>query len=76
MQRIADVGLFSERIGKRNYEAVNQAVDTELQNITGRFGFQNISANDLGADIYTVIDEGRKASFETYEKGMNSFTKP
>lgn len=72
MQRIADVGLFSERIGKRNYEAVNQAVDAEMQAITGRFGLQSISANDLGADIYTVIDEGRKASFETYEKGMNS----
>ena len=69
-QRIADIGLFAQRVGEKNFELVNKAVDSELQKITGRSGFHSISANDLGADIYSLIDEGRKASFATYDEGM------
>jgi hypothetical protein len=75
MQRIADIGLLSQRAGRKNYQLVNDAVSAELEKITGRFGVQNISANDLGADIYTIIDEGRKASFQTYEQGMDQLRK-
>ena len=69
-QRIADIGLFAQRVGEKNFELVNKAVDSELQKIRGRSGFHSISANDLGADIYSLIDEGRKASFATYDEGM------
>lgn len=69
-QRIADIGLFSQDVGKRNYDQVNQAVSDSLEEAINRVTISESAPQAVGQVVFDTIDAGRKASFEIYDQGM------
>lgn len=69
-QRIADVGIFSQEVGKRNYDAVNQAVSDSFEEVINRVSRDEASPQIIGQAVFDTIDAGRKASFQIYDEGM------
>lgn len=70
-QRLADIGIFSQVIGERNYRAVNETVSESLDELMGRIGTDGVDPRSLGQTIYSTIEAGRQASFQIYDEGMS-----
>jgi hypothetical protein len=70
-QKIADIGLFSQEVGKRNYEAVNRAVSDSFEEVINRVSVDEAAPQVIGQVLFDTIDAGRKASFQIYDEGMS-----
>ena len=70
-QRIADTGILSQSVGQRNYDRVNEIVQESFDELVAGVGREGIQPSVLGQEMFSVIDQGRNAAFNIYEKGMN-----
>lgn len=70
-QRIADTGILSQSVGRRNYDRVNEVVQEEFDALLANVGREGIQPSVLGQEMFSVIDQGRNAAFTIYEQGMN-----
>lgn len=70
-QRIADIGMFSQEIGKRNYEKVNQVVSDSFEEVINRVGIDEAKPQLVGEVVFDALSEGRDASFKLYDEGMS-----
>jgi len=69
-QRIADIGIFSQSRGQRNYDLVNQAVSDELDEVVNQLAIRDVDPQTLGSAIYDTIETGRQAASGLYDAGM------
>lgn len=70
-QRIADTGILSQGVGRRNYDRVNEVVQESFDELLANVGREGIQPSILGQEMFNVIDQGRNAAFNIYEQGMN-----
>jgi len=70
-QRIADTGILSQGVGRRNYDRVNEVVQESFDELLAGVGREGIQPSILGQEMFSIVDQGRNAAFSIYEKGMD-----
>ena len=70
-QRIADTGILSQGVGRRNYDRVNEVVQESFDELLAGVGREGIQPSVLGQEMFSIVDQGRNAAFSIYEKGMD-----
>lgn len=70
-QRIADTGILSQSVGRRNYDRVNEVVQESFDELLAGVGREGIQPSVLGQEMFSVVEQGRNAAFNIYEQGMN-----
>lgn len=70
-QRIADTGILSQGVGRRNYDKVNEVVQESFDELLAGVGREGIQPSVLGQEMFSIVDQGRNAAFSIYEKGMD-----
>jgi hypothetical protein len=70
-QRIADTGILSQGVGRRNYDRVNEVVQESFDELLAGVGREGIQPSVLGQELFSVVDQGRTAAFSIYEQGMD-----
>lgn len=70
-QRIADTGILSQGVGRRNYDRVNEVVQESFDELLAGVGREGIQPSVLGQELFSVVDQGRTAAFNIYEQGMD-----
>lgn len=71
-QRIAELGIFSAPIMQGNMNKINGAVQQTLGDLLSPTAqLSNASSSAIGSAMLDVINGGRRAIFDQYEKGMD-----